>query len=122
MGHATKELISQERVIIKSYALIISGITMDNRTLIGGWSIDITEKKEAEQKVIEHTERLKEIAFLQSHEVRRPLSNILTIVNLLEIKSDLQKDAELIELLSYLKQSSIELDMVIKKIMYKITI
>ena len=95
--------------------------TSDNKILIGGWSIDITEKKEAEQKVIEHTERLKEIAFLQSHEVRRPLSNILTIVNLLEIKSDLQKDAELIELLSYLKQSSIELDMVIKKIMYKIS-
>jgi PAS domain S-box-containing protein len=122
----TKEILRTEEISVDKFGNTRSFIvykfpviTKDNKTLIGGWSIDITEKKATEQKLMAHSELLKEIAFLQSHEVRRPLSNMLTIVELLEIKSDIHKDDELIELLSYLKQSAIELDMVIKKIMHK---
>lgn len=95
--------------------------TSDNKILIGGWSIDITERKVAEQKLIEHTERLKEIAFLQSHEVRRPLSNILSIVELLQEESEFKENDKYSYLLNYLRQSAAELDDVVKKITKKTT-
>ena len=91
----------------------------DNKRLIGGWSIDLTEQKAAEQKVIEHTERLKEIAFLQSHEVRRPLANILSIVELIQYERELKEDGQCSYLLDYLKDSAKELDDIIKKITKK---
>lgn len=91
----------------------------DNRILIGGWSIDTTELKAAEQKLIEHTERLKEIAFLQSHEVRRPLTNILSIIELIQEESEFKENDRAFYLLEYLKQSATELDDIIKKIAQK---
>ena len=91
----------------------------DNKRLIGGWSIDLTEQKAAEQKIIEHTERLKEIAFLQSHEVRRPLSNILSIVKLIQEEGELKDNDKCSFLLDYLKGCAEELDDIIKKITKK---
>lgn len=91
----------------------------DNKRLIGGWSIDLTEQKAAEQKIIEHTERLKEIAFLQSHEVRRPLSNILSIVELIQEERELKDNDKCSFLLDYLKGCAEELDDIIKKITKK---
>jgi signal transduction histidine kinase len=93
--------------------------TKDEQRLIGGWSIDITDQKEAEQKVLEHSERLREIAFLQSHEVRRPLSNILSLIELIGENGDINGEIRGSHIVDYLKQSATELDDVIRKIMLK---
>ncbi len=52
----------------------------------------------------QQNEKLREIAFMMSHNFRRPLANILGIINLLELKGDEQAA------LPYLKQSAEELD------------
>ncbi|MCZ2222727.1 MAG: PAS domain-containing protein [Chitinophagales bacterium] len=72
-------------------------------------SINIEEAKRKE-------ERLKEIAWHQSHKVRKPLSNILGLVNLLkDEKNPSQKN----ELINMLDESAQELDIAIKDIIAK---
>lgn len=77
---------------------------------------DITQKKIAEQKLKEQNEKLRKIAWMQSHEVRKPLANILGLLALI----DSQKTAAMQEhVFQYLKQSSDELDQIIKDIIEK---
>jgi PAS domain S-box-containing protein len=122
----TNEILRTEEISIDKFGNTRSFIvykfpvrTSENKILVGGWSIDITEKKAAEQKLIEHTERLNEIAFLQSHEVRRPLSNILSIVELMQEEDELKENDKCSDLLRYLRQSAAELDDIINKIAMK---
>ncbi|MGX5687462.1 PAS domain-containing protein [Arcticibacter tournemirensis] len=85
---------------------------------------DITERKTAFQKHLDHIEtieqhilRLREIAWTQSHLVRAPLARIMGIVPLL---NDHKTDAGTKEtLLSYLTISAAELDGIIKEIINK---
>lgn len=57
---------------------------------------------------------LKEIAWNNSHEIRRPLSNILGLTKLLNTDPDIpQAQAELLQLL---EKSAVELDEIIIKI------
>jgi len=72
-------------------------------------SINIDDVKRKE-------ERLKEIAWHQSHKVRKPLSNILGIVNLLRDEKNNLKDPDLINML---EESAKELDTVIKETIAK---
>ncbi len=77
---------------------------------------DITQKKIAEQKLKEQNEQLRKIAWMQSHEVRKPLANILGLLALI----DSQKTSAVQEhIFQYLKQSSDELDHIIKDIIEK---
>ena len=124
----TNEILRTEEISIDKYGHTRNFIvykfpvrTRENKILVGGWSIDITEKKAAEQKLIEHTERLNEIAFLQSHEVRRPLSNILSIVELMQEEDEIRGNNKYADLLRYLGQSAAELDDIINKITRKTT-
>jgi light-regulated signal transduction histidine kinase (bacteriophytochrome) len=61
--------------------------------------------------VKEQNQQLKEIAFIHSHELRRPLSSIMGLVYLIKRKKQL--DQEAIELIEKLEFSSNELDKVI---------
>ncbi|TAF93401.1 MAG: PAS domain S-box protein [Bacteroidetes bacterium] len=77
---------------------------------------DVTEQKVAELQITSQNERLKQIAHLQSHEVRRPLSNIMGLLhlfdeNLLDLSEPQNRQL--------LLKSGIELDEVITKIVYK---
>lgn len=90
-----------------------------NKKLIGGWSIDRTEHKRIENKLVEHNVRLKQIAFLQSHEIRRPVANILGITELMNLYKEDGGYEKALELLDHLKESTIELDELIKKIVKK---
>lgn len=72
-------------------------------------SINIEEAKRKE-------ERLKEIAWHQSHKVRKPLSNILGLVNLLKDNKAALNDEEIIDMLD---ESAKELDVAIKDIINK---
>ena len=66
-----------------------------------------------EEIVEERTRQLSEYAFITSHNLRKPLANILGFVNLIDTVCK-NKD-ELSEILKHLKNSSIELDNVIKE-------
>ncbi len=79
---------------------------------------DIAQKNEELLKNIEQLKRqekkLKDIAFLNSHSVRKHLSTILGLVNLLEFNDN--NDADLNYIMKNIKSISEELDQSIKEI------
>jgi len=69
---------------------------------------DIDKQKKFEQRLLSQNEQLKEIAWIHSHQLRRPLSNILGLIDL--IKDAVVEDTELCQLIDLLALSSKELD------------
>lgn len=78
--------------------------------------MDITDKKTAERKLMSQNEKLRNIAWLQSHEVRKPLANILGLLSLMESQKIHTEHGHVFH---YLKQSSDELDQIIRNIIEK---
>lgn len=78
---------------------------------------DVTEKMEQIQEIEKQNLKLKEIAWIQSHEVRAPIARILGIVNLL--KREMYVNAPTKILIDYLVQSTNELDEITKEIINK---
>jgi PAS domain S-box-containing protein len=78
---------------------------------------DITLRKANELKLKEQNQRLKEIANLQSHMVRRPVANVLGLISILDHQN--MGNPENAEVLKRLGDSSNELDNVIKQIVAK---
>lgn len=76
-------------------------------------SINITDRKKKELDIKNQNDKLREIARVQSHELRRPLANIIGLISLL--KEEAQKKAD-IKLLTQLEHNTQELDKVILKI------
>ena len=68
---------------------------------------DIDKQKKYEQQLLSQNEQLKEIAWLNSHQVRRPLSNILALISLIK---DSPVNQDVLELINFLAISSKELD------------
>ncbi|QNK61496.1 PAS domain S-box protein [Pedobacter sp. PAMC26386] len=75
---------------------------------------DITIRKDYEKRLLRKNKMLKEIAWNNSHEIRRPLSNILGLSDLLI--ADPETSAAHLELLNMLAKSASELDEIIIKI------
>jgi PAS domain S-box-containing protein len=75
--------------------------------LIGAMQ-DIDKQKRYEQELLNRNEQLEEIAWINSHEVRRPLSNILALAQM--IKEQPEPPEELSTLVDHLYQSSKDLD------------
>ncbi len=75
--------------------------------------VGITGKKRAEKRIKRQLEALREIAFMQSHVMRRPVSSILGLISLFE-KDKLE--GENLELMEYLERATKELDDVIHHI------
>lgn len=75
--------------------------------LIGAMQ-DIDKQKRYEQQLLSRNEQLEEIAWINSHEVRRPLSNIIALAKL--IKEYPNPSDEMSTLIEYLYNSSQELD------------
>lgn len=94
--------------------------TVDHKILIGGWAVDITERKKAEQKIFEHNIKLKELAFLQSHEVRRPLANMLGLIELIKTEYPYIEDENLKNMFLYIQLSATELDNEIRRVIDKL--
>ena len=82
---------------------------------------DITDRTIIEQKILEQNRYLRNISWIQSHEVRAPLSRILGIIELINLeKESFEKEfPEMKILLDSLCSSSNELDEVIKAITEK---
>lgn len=77
----------------------------------------ITERKEREEKILLQHAILQEIAWSNSHELRKPVCSILGLIGVLK---NTDNDEERKECLDLLEKSSNELDQILKKINEKI--
>ncbi|MBB6501914.1 PAS domain S-box protein [Pedobacter cryoconitis] len=75
---------------------------------------DITIRKDYEKRLLRKNKMLKEIAWNNSHEIRRPLSNILGLTELMNADPDTPPSHA--EMLMMLSKSATELDDIIIKI------
>lgn len=78
---------------------------------------DITERNNYIQAIESHNERLQEIAWIQSHEVRAPLARIMGLADL--IKNHMKKTENIDQLLENMLTSAEELDLIIRRIASK---
>lgn len=77
----------------------------------------ITERKEREESLRKQTAALRHIAWLSSHEIRKPVANILGILNLFPRENTECESSEYVWLL---EQATEELDMIVRDISQKI--
>lgn len=75
-------------------------------------STNIDQRKKGELKLLEKNAYLEKIAWNHSHEIRKPLANIMGLIDLLNEEKDLIRHTEL---LKYLTESSVELDKVLRE-------
>lgn len=58
---------------------------------------DITDRKEREAEIIRQNEQLKKVSWLNSHEIRKPVASIISLVELLKTSTDTAESAQIIE-------------------------
>ncbi len=75
-------------------------------------STNIDQRKKAELNLIQKTAHLDKIAWNHAHEIRKPLANILGLIELLSEEKDINKYQQILLLLS---ESSKELDAVLRE-------
>jgi PAS domain S-box-containing protein len=95
------------------------GVFEENGELSGAViaSINITNRKVQELQIQKHVEALKEIAKIQSHEIRRPVANIIGLTDLMDFQQKTIEENE--QILQYLRMSAQELDQMISRIVDK---
>lgn len=71
---------------------------------------DITALKEQSEKIADQYKRLREVAFMVSHNARAPLTNIIGLCDIIDHQSTVPQQKELA---GYLKESAVKLDEVI---------
>ncbi len=76
---------------------------------------DVTERKKQQDQILEQNKALQEIAWQQSHEVRRPVANILGLCDLLQNYKNEPEDVK-DKYIAYLLKATQELDDIIHKI------
>lgn len=101
------------------YIQMIGDVYKDENNIrwIRGTLQDITEQQMFIQSIEDKNETLKQIAWMQSHEVRGPLATILGLTSLLNPDSISDDDAKTI--LSGIKEASDSLDIIVRKIVKK---
>lgn len=82
-----------------------------------GFTLDITKHKEQTQALEIQNRNLREIAWVQSHEVRGPLARLLGLVHLLNRSPEV--GGELRETIKHLSVSANELDEIVRRIVRK---
>lgn len=112
----TREVTFMNKIFLNVYQPIIDENRQINSFVLA--SFDITERKQSEEKIRQQNEILarqnnifKEIAWLQSHDARRPVANILGLAHL--IKTD-EKNIQ--QYIDYLYKATEDLDAVIHRI------
>jgi PAS domain S-box-containing protein len=109
------ELVTKEKEIMN--VLASSHIVYDSNgvpTAIEGTLHDITQRKKDENLMKEQNEKLIMVAHLQSHIVRKPIANVLGIINLLDLENP--NDPTNLELIPKLETASKELDTIVNEI------
>jgi PAS domain S-box-containing protein len=84
---------------------------------IGGIIQDITEQEKARLKILDQNTALKEIALMQSHVMRHPVSNIIGIAKIIAEEDFGPIDLE--QMINYLNNEAYKLDLIIKDIVSK---
>ncbi|HEX6916130.1 MAG TPA: PAS domain S-box protein [Chitinophagaceae bacterium] len=104
---------------VEYFEIILNPIYNDNGGIIGVgcFARDITQHKQTENRIKEQVSRLREVAWMQSHELRKPLANILGLLDLVKAQQDEKPLSP--ELLGYIESSCHELDEVVRKIVEK---
>lgn len=99
----------------------LSPILNANGTIIGlvGVGRYITERRKAEIELKEQVAKLSEIAWIQSHVVRAPLTRIMSLVDLLDDEKEFTESPHIKEILDHIMNSSKELDSIIHDISNK---
>jgi len=92
--------------------LILNGHNEPVRMLGAMQDIDLIKKYSLELEL--KNKKLGEIAWLNSHEIRRPLSNLLGLIPV--VKAQVDDPEALLQLLDYVEQSAKELDETVHKI------
>jgi PAS domain S-box-containing protein len=75
---------------------------------------DITESKTHEQRILQQNEALRKIAYVQSHEFRKPVASILGLLNVMKTVDRAEQE----DCLDMIEQSANELDSTIKHIIH----
>jgi PAS domain S-box-containing protein len=78
---------------------------------------DVTESVVSAQQIKQQYTALREIAFAQSHEVRRHAANIISVIELLQLDPGSLKDTDMIQMLQH---SATEMDKQIRLVVSKI--
>lgn len=60
---------------------------------------NITQRKQSQQALLRQNDLLREVAWISSHEVRRPVASILGLINLLNMSETIEEKEEVIELI-----------------------
>ncbi len=110
------------RVIVAGqlrYIKMIGEIFRDQQDVrwVRGALQDVTEQQMFIQRIEDKNEALKQIAWMQSHEVRGPLATILGLAELMEISHVESEDTR--TMLSGIKEASDALDDIVRKIVKK---
>ncbi|GAA3956547.1 hypothetical protein GCM10022246_08100 [Pedobacter ginsengiterrae] len=100
------------QVDIKSNTLIFKG--RKAKVIIAS---DITERLRQFQEIEQRNEKLREVAWIQSHKVRAPLAKLMGLVQMLSGKTD--QDPAVKKILDYIDSSAEELDQVIREVVSK---
>ncbi|MCH7400974.1 PAS domain-containing protein [Belliella kenyensis] len=89
-----------------------------NEQMIGVTQLikDITKSKEQIAKIRAQYEKFKEIAWIQSHEVRSPLANIMGLVEMLKTDRDSMDESEIQSFFNNILSEAEKLDQKIRKI------
>jgi len=114
------ETVSHERLvhiegIAPTWLKITYNPTYDTSDKIIGVSFnstDITKRKQNEEKILKQNEALRKIAYLQSHELRKPVASILGLMHLLKLESS-HLDSEVLRMM---EKAVLELDDTIHQI------
>jgi PAS domain S-box-containing protein len=99
---------------IESHAIIKKSDSGRILSLIGT-NRDITDDVAVQEKIKMQNKVLREIAFIQSHEVRKPLANILGVIEILKTSGAINE----LEIFDHLVESANELDQQIRTIVNK---
>lgn len=99
---------------IESHAIIKKSDSGRVLSLIGT-NRDVTEDVLVQEKIKMQNKVLREIAFIQSHEVRKPLANILGVIEILKTSGAINE----LEIFDHLVESANELDQQIRTIVNK---
>lgn len=73
---------------------------------------NVTERKKSEEKIIKQNEALRKIAYLQSHELRKPVASILGLMHLLKLEGTDNNS----QILHMMEMAVLELDETIHQI------
>ena len=98
--------------------LNITPLFNDKNELTGFLSIqsDVTQHRQLVHRLTEQNELFRKVTWMTSHDIRRPLSSILSLVTLIKTGNEAEKK----ECLPLLYQSSEELDQIIRTVTHKI--